>query len=187
MSDRSGVYALVFRRPAGKSDLVYVGSAGRTFAVRWAEHARALEQGTHVNPRMQAAYLKYGPPEHEVLQTTPPGEAAGQAEQLWLDIFYGEPNCLNLCSDVHNPSYCPDAVERMKQAQRDLVPDIRVTFTSGFSREFESQAEAARALGVDPAAISRALARGLPAVSHRRAPIFGMIERIERVTVGEGN
>ena len=52
---RSGVYKITCV-PNGRC---YIGST-KHFHRRWAEHKRALNAGAHVNPKLQAAWNKYG-------------------------------------------------------------------------------------------------------------------------------
>lgn len=50
----SGVYSIT-----SESGKIYIGST-KNFAKRWAAHLLTMRNGEHINPMLQAAFLKYG-------------------------------------------------------------------------------------------------------------------------------
>lgn len=77
----SGVYKLTCLPSGG----FYVGSA-KHFKRRWAEHRRALVAKNHVNPKLQAAWNKYGPDAFlfAVLEVCEYAVVL-EREQVWMD------------------------------------------------------------------------------------------------------
>jgi len=55
-SDSSGVYVIHSKI----NDFIYVGSASRTFSLRWAEHIFDLKMLRHTNGHLQFLYCKFG-------------------------------------------------------------------------------------------------------------------------------
>jgi hypothetical protein len=49
----------VFKQYILKPMILYIGSAARTFSIRWAEHVKDLENLRHTNGILQLAYSKY--------------------------------------------------------------------------------------------------------------------------------
>lgn len=77
----SGVYKLT----CVASRKFYVGSA-KNFKRRWAEHRRLLAAGRHVNPKLQAAWEKYGADafEFSVLEYCAYADVL-EREQAWIN------------------------------------------------------------------------------------------------------
>lgn len=78
----------------------YIGSAD-SFARREWQHKYDLRRKAHKNPRLQAAWDKYGEDMFvfEVLEEVPKGVSQLQAEDKWLKQHVGKPDCYNI-----NPS-----------------------------------------------------------------------------------
>jgi len=92
-----GIYCLVF--PSGH---YYVGQSNR-LRYRYAAHLGLLRQGTHPNPRMQSVYAQYGAPALRV-ECLCAVRDLDQAEQIFLDEYFGRKLCLNLSSDAAAPA-----------------------------------------------------------------------------------
>lgn len=52
----SGIYAIHSK----VNDFIYIGSAARTFSLRWKEHIKSLQNLSHTNGLLQFLYCKYG-------------------------------------------------------------------------------------------------------------------------------
>lgn len=78
----------------------YIGSA-ESFARREWQHKYDLKKGTHKNPRLQAAWNKYGADAFvfEVLEEIKDGSSQLQIEDTYLVQHVGKPDCYNI-----NPS-----------------------------------------------------------------------------------
>lgn len=78
----------------------YIGSA-ESFARREWQHKYDLKKGTHKNPRLQAAWNKYGADAFvfEVLEEIQDGASQLQIEDTYLVQHVGKPECYNI-----NPS-----------------------------------------------------------------------------------
>lgn len=78
----------------------YIGSA-ESFARREWQHKYELKKGTHKNPRLQAAWNKYGADAFvfEVLEEIKEGASQLQIEDTYLVQHVGKPECYNI-----NPS-----------------------------------------------------------------------------------
>jgi len=85
-----GVY-LIVNHANGK---VYVGSTHVTFKDRWKSHVDNLRNQKHGNPYLQAAWNKYGEPMFEfmILEVIDDESNIIEAEQFYLDIFFGNGN-----------------------------------------------------------------------------------------------
>lgn len=81
MNSHSGIY-----RIDGPNGKFYVGSAKR-FSRRWIEHKRDLRSGDHVNPKLQAAWNKYGEKSFSfsVIEGVPEMDRLIEREQFWID------------------------------------------------------------------------------------------------------
>jgi len=79
----------------------YIGSA-ESFARREWQHKNDLRKGTHKNPRLQAAWNKYGDGMFvfEILEEVPEGESAFDWENKYLHVHVGLPNCYNVNTDA---------------------------------------------------------------------------------------
>jgi group I intron endonuclease len=75
----------------------YIGSAD-SFARREWQHKYELKKGTHKNPRLQAAWNKYGADAFvfEVLEEIKEGASQLQIEDTYLVQHVGKPECYNI-------------------------------------------------------------------------------------------
>jgi group I intron endonuclease len=82
----------------------YIGSAN-SFARREWQHRYDLKRNAHKNPRLQAAWNKYGEDMFvfEVLEEVPEGESQLKAEDVWLVKHVGQPNCYNINTGAEAP------------------------------------------------------------------------------------
>lgn len=92
--------AVIYRITNMANDKYYIGSAD-SFARREWQHKYDLRRGVHKNPRLQAAWNKYGPDMFvfEVIEEVPEGGGQLAAEEKWLKDHVGKPECYNI-----NPS-----------------------------------------------------------------------------------
>lgn len=87
---KSGVYILRF--PNGD----YYGGRATNFQARWGSHFCYLRAGEHHNLHVQRVFTKYGDFIPEVVSFIADRLARKQAEQAWLDEYYGKAGCLNI-------------------------------------------------------------------------------------------
>lgn len=75
----------------------YIGSAD-SFARREWQHKYDLKRGAHKNPRLQAAWNKYGAEAFvfEILEEIPEGASQLQIEDTYLVQHVGKPECYNI-------------------------------------------------------------------------------------------
>lgn len=92
LGGRSAIYKLYWENNPN----VYIGQSVDVYK-RHRRHVRELERGVHPNDRLNNCYKKYGTPFLEVLSFCNKEELDSQ-EQQYLDIFYGQENCCNICS-----------------------------------------------------------------------------------------
>ena len=92
--------AVIYRITNMANGKYYIGSAD-SFARREWQHKYDLRRKAHKNPRLQAAWDKYGEDMFvfEVLEEVPEGESQLQMEDKWLKDHVGKPECYNI-----NPS-----------------------------------------------------------------------------------
>jgi group I intron endonuclease len=78
------------------NDKFYVGSTNNK-KVRFRQHRRFLRQNRHHCKHLQAAWNLYGEVkfEFEVVEVVPEEENLFAAEQRWLDVHFGKPECYN--------------------------------------------------------------------------------------------
>lgn len=76
------------------NEYFYVGQT-QSFKQRKYQHWNNLKNQKHRNPRLQHVYNKYGEPLFQILEKCEVGELV-QQEQLYLDLLFDDPNCLNL-------------------------------------------------------------------------------------------
>jgi group I intron endonuclease len=82
----------------------YIGSA-QSYERRVWQHKNDLKKNTHKNPRLQAAWNKYGEGAFvfEVLETVPDGEDQLVWENKYLHVHVGKPECYNINRDAEAP------------------------------------------------------------------------------------
>ena len=109
----TGIY--VIRNAMGGD--CYIGSAAQNFQFRWSEHRLDLNKGCHHNPRLQAAWKKYGEQmfSFTILQECLP-EKCLEYEQRWMDVLNPE---YNLCRKAGSRLGQKDSPEtRLKKSLR---------------------------------------------------------------------
>ena len=89
--------AVIYRITNMANGKFYIGSA-ESFARREWQHKYYLKHNTHKNPRLQAAWNKYGEEMFvfEVLEQIPEGEDQLLWEDKWLRECVGKPDCYNV-------------------------------------------------------------------------------------------
>ena len=89
--------AVIYRITNMANGKYYIGSAD-SFARREWQHKYALRRNEHKNPRLQAAWNKYGEEMFvfEVVEEVPDGEAQLVWEDKWLRECVGQPDCYNV-------------------------------------------------------------------------------------------
>lgn len=82
----------------------YIGSA-ESFARREWQHKYDLKRGTHKNPKLQAAWNKYGPDVFvfEIIEVVAEGREAFDVENTYLMRCIGDPQCYNINADAYKP------------------------------------------------------------------------------------
>jgi group I intron endonuclease len=79
----------------------YIGSA-ESFERRQWQHKNDLKRNAHKNPRLQAAWNKYGPEAFvfEILERVTLDKTAFDVENTYLHIHVGKPECYNVNTDA---------------------------------------------------------------------------------------
>lgn len=93
--------AVIYRITNMANGKYYIGSA-ESFARREWQHKYDLRRGVHKNPRLQAAWNKYGPDMFvfEVLEEIADGRNAFDVENTYLMKCVGQPDCYNVNTDA---------------------------------------------------------------------------------------
>lgn len=93
--------AVIYRITNMANDHYYIGSA-ESFARRQWQHKYDLKRGVHKNPRLQAAWNKYGEEMFvfEVLEEVPEGRNTFDIENTYLMKCVGQPDCYNINTDA---------------------------------------------------------------------------------------
>lgn len=96
--------AVIYRITNMANDKYYIGSA-ESFARREWQHKYDLRKGRHKNPRLQAAWDKYGEEMFvfEVLEEVPEGESQLAWEDRYLCKCVGLPECYNINPSAEAP------------------------------------------------------------------------------------
>lgn len=96
--------AVIYRITNMANDYYYIGSA-ESFSRREWQHKYDLKRGVHKNPRLQAAWNKYGADMFvfEVLEEVPEGQHILQVEDMWLVQHVGKPECYNINPSAESP------------------------------------------------------------------------------------
>lgn len=96
--------AVIYRITNMANGKYYIGSA-ESFARREWQHKYDLRRGVHKNPRLQAAWNKYGPDMFvfEVLEEIAEGANQLQVEDMWLVQHVGKPQCYNINQNAEAP------------------------------------------------------------------------------------
>lgn len=93
--------AVIYRITNMANSHFYIGSAD-SFARREWQHKYDLRRGAHKNPRLQAAWNKYGEEMFvfEILEEVPEGESQLAWENKYLHVHVGRPDCYNINRDA---------------------------------------------------------------------------------------
>lgn len=108
--------AVIYRITNMANGKYYIGSAG-SFARREWQHRYDLKRGTHKNPRLQAAWNKYGEEMFvfEIIEEVPEGDNQLKAEDVWLRNHVGLPQCYNINTGAEAPRLGIPMTEASKQ------------------------------------------------------------------------
>lgn len=88
----SGIYKI----SCSTNDSYYYGSA-KNFDSRWIKHKSKLNTNTHSNKHLQNMWNKYGKDAFKFeIDMLCPIEKLKQVEQVYLDIYVGRPECMNI-------------------------------------------------------------------------------------------
>ena len=93
--------AVIYRITNMANNKFYIGSA-LSFERRSWQHKYDLKRGAHKNPRLQAAWNKYGEEMFvfEILEEIPAGEDQLAWENKYLHVHVGQPDCYNVNTDA---------------------------------------------------------------------------------------
>lgn len=93
--------AVIYRITNMANNHYYIGSA-ESFARREWQHKYDLKRNEHKNPRLQAAWNKYGPEMFvfEVIEEIQEGRSAFDVENTYLMKCVGQPDCYNINTDA---------------------------------------------------------------------------------------
>jgi len=96
--------AVIYRITNMSNGNYYIGSA-ESFARREWQHKYDLKRGAHKNPRLQAAWNKYGAEMFvfEIIEEIPEGVATFDVENTYLVKCVGQPDCYNINVDAYVP------------------------------------------------------------------------------------
>jgi group I intron endonuclease len=96
--------AVIYRITNMANNKFYIGSA-LSFERRSWQHKYDLKRGAHKNPRLQAAWNKYGEEMFvfEILEEIPAGEDQLAWENKYLHVHVGQPDCYNINPDAELP------------------------------------------------------------------------------------
>jgi group I intron endonuclease len=112
----SGVYKILLG-----NGHVYYGSA-RNLASRKKQHFNQLKRRGHGNPRVQSCWNKYGIFEFVVLERCSDFIVA---EQAYLDMFFADPECVNVLSTAGNTTgykHTPSTIKKMSEKAKLRAP-----------------------------------------------------------------
>lgn len=96
--------AVIYRITNMANGHYYIGSA-ESFARREWQHKYDLRRGAHKNPRLQAAWNKYGADMFvfEIVEQVAEDRTAFDIENTYLMKCVGEPDCYNINTDAYVP------------------------------------------------------------------------------------
>jgi group I intron endonuclease len=96
--------AVIYRITNMANGKYYIGST-ESFARREWQHKYDLRRGVHKNPRLQAAWNKYGEEMFvfEVIEEIPTGGNQLQIEDMWLGQHVGRAECYNINPGAEAP------------------------------------------------------------------------------------
>jgi len=108
--------AVIYRITNMANGHYYIGSA-ESFARREWQHKYDLRRGVHKNPKLQAAWNKYGADMFvfEVVEDVENGAKVLQIEDMWLVQHVGRPDCYNINPSAESPRSGMSLSEASKQ------------------------------------------------------------------------
>ena len=109
--------AVIYRITNMANDHYYIGSAESFERRRW-QHVYDLKRNQHKNPRLQAAWKKYGADMFvfEVLEEVPEGRSTFDVENTYLIRCVSQPDCYNINADAFAPTLGQVLSEETKTA-----------------------------------------------------------------------
>jgi hypothetical protein len=151
----------------------YIGSA-ESFARREWQHKNDLSRGVHKNPKLQAAWNKYGESAFvfEILEEVPAGKSTFEWENKYLHVHVGLAECYNINTDAIGMRtgilHRPESLEKMSVK-------VQVALSEGRGGKFIPSEETRRKM-------SEALKGNQCAKGYKRTP--EEIEKIRERTKG---
>lgn len=93
--------AVIYRITNMANGNFYIGSA-ESFARREWQHKYDLRRNAHKNPRLQAAWNKYGAEMFvfEIIEEVPSDQKVFDVENKYLHLYVGQENCYNVNTDA---------------------------------------------------------------------------------------
>lgn len=93
--------AVIYQITNMENGKYYIGSA-ESFEKRMWQHKSDLRRNVHKNPRLQAAWNKYGADAFvfEIIETVPEGRTAFDIENTYLNKCVGQADCYNINTDA---------------------------------------------------------------------------------------
>jgi group I intron endonuclease len=112
--------AVIYRITNMANNKYYIGSTD-SFARREWQHKYDLKRGVHKNPRLQAAWNKYGEEMFvfEVIEEVPEGVNVLQVEDTYLFKIVGNKDCYNINTGAESPRTGIKHTEATKQKTSD--------------------------------------------------------------------
>ena len=113
---------------------IYVGSA-IIFSRRWYDHRRTLRRGTHKNPHLQRAWLKYGEQAFafDVLELVADPQALVGREQVWLDVLRPDFNLCPTAGNCFGRPRSPETRAKISRSQRGHLVSLEARTKIGDS------------------------------------------------------
>jgi group I intron endonuclease len=126
--------AVIYQITNMENGKYYIGSAESFERRRW-QHTYDLKKGTHKNPRLQAAWNKYGPDAFvfEVLETVPEGRTPFDVENTYLMRCVGQPDCYNINTDAYTPRL---GIPHTEESKAKMARAMQVVLAEGRGGKF---------------------------------------------------
>jgi group I intron endonuclease len=131
--------AVIYRITNMANSHFYIGSAD-SFARREWQHKYDLRRGVHKNPRLQAAWNKYGEEMFvfEILEEVPEGESQLAWENKYLHVHVGRPDCYNINRDAELSRL---GLQHTEESKRLIGERVRAAVAEGKAGAFIPSAE----------------------------------------------
>ena len=126
--------AVIYRITNMITNDYYIGSAESFERRKW-HHTYDLRRGAHKNPRMQAAWNKYGSEAFvfEVLEEIPDGRATFDVENTYLMKCVGQPDCYNVNVDAYVPRL---GIPHREDSKQKISAAVQQALTEGRAGRF---------------------------------------------------